>query len=393
MPRLNREATLALVCAVYLAAGLALASVGPSLVALAANVGQGVAVIGSQFTAFSLGTVVVQLAAPPLSARYGQRAVLALGLLLMGGGVLGESLSRALAPLLLLALLGGLGFGCILAAGSVLVPRLYPARGTSTLNLVNLFFGVGSIIGPLVAGWSAARYGAPQAALWLGASLLLLLLPGALFAAEAPSGAGGGAGRGGAVPWGLVLLLGLLLLVYSGTEIAIGGWAAVYLQASLGMAPGQAAVVVAGFWLALTVGRAGGVLLGLRLGGWRLLLGALALMFVGTGLLALGVGDGARSVAALLLIGLACGPVFPTTMALVASVSGGRSGATGLALAVGNFGGASIPPLMGVLVQGPGPGAGAGLTLALAALLLGLLGAAAWAGRAQGLPAEAPRAL
>ncbi|HMQ35906.1 MAG TPA: MFS transporter, partial [Chloroflexaceae bacterium] len=121
LPRFGRGATLGLACLVYLAAGVTLASVGPSLTALAANVGQDVAVVGSQFTAFAMGTVLVQFAAAPLSARYGQRAVLVLGLLLMGGGVLGESLSRTLALLLGFALLGGLGFGCVLAAGSVMV--------------------------------------------------------------------------------------------------------------------------------------------------------------------------------------------------------------------------------------------------------------------------------
>lgn len=385
MPRFSRGLTLAMVCAINLSAGLALSSVGPSLTALAANVGSEVAVVGSQFTAFAMGTVLVQLAAPAVSARYGQRAVLLMGLLLMGVGVLGESLSRTLWALLGFALMGGLGFGSILAAASVLTPRLFPARGASALNLVNLFFGVGSIVGPLVAGWAGSAYGRPQAALWLGAGLLLAFAPAALFAAEGQQGEPGRAGPAGPVPWRLVLLLGLVLLVYSGTEIGIGGWAALYLQASAGLAPGQAAVAVAGFWLALTVGRGAGALLGLRLGAWRLLGAALGLMLAGAALLVLGVGDGARSVAALLLLGLGGGPVFPTTMAVVAAASRGRSGAAGLALAVGNLGGASIPPLLGVVVAGPGPGAGAGLVLGLAALQLGLLAVAGRAARRGGL--------
>jgi fucose permease len=358
--------------------------VGPSLTALAANVGQAVAVVGSQFTAFALGSVVVQVAAAPLSARYGQRVVLLLGLLLMGAGVLGESLSRALAPLLGTALVGGLGFGCLLAAGSVLVPQIFPARGTSALNLVNLFFGVGSIIGPLVAGWAAGAYGQPQVALWLGSGLLLALAPGALFIAEGEGREQRAGAAQGAVPWRLVFLLGLLLLVYSGTEIAVGGWALLYLQGSAGMAQGQAAVAVSGFWMALTAGRGAGALLGLRLGGWRLLGLALGLLLAGATLLVVGVGDARLSVGALLVIGLASGPVFPTTMAVVASVSRGRGEAAGLALGIGNIGGATIPILMGVLVAGPGPGAGAGLVLGMAALLVVILGAVVWAMRRQG---------
>lgn len=388
MPRFSRGATLVLACLAYLAAGVTLASVGPSLAALAANIGRDVAVVGSQFTAFAAGTVLVQFAAPPLGARYGRRTVLLLGLLLMGGGVLGESLSGSLALLLGFALLGGLGFGSILAAGSVMVPLLFPARGASALNLVNLFFGVGSIIGPLVAGWAATLYERPQAGMWLGSGLLLLLVPAALFAAEGQAPTLKEGADAGQVPWVLVLLLGLLLLVYSGTEIGLGGWAAIYLQESGGMGAGEAAVAVAGFWMALTVGRGLGALLGLRLGPWLLLTVALGGILAGAGLMVIWAGDAARSAMALLLLGLACGPVFPTAMALVAAESRGRGGAASLALGVGNLGGACIPPLMGVIVAGPEPRGLAGLVLAMGALLIGLLVAATWASRLR--PVRAP---
>lgn len=378
MPRLSRTGTLALMCAVYLAAGLTLASIGPSLAVLAANVGQDIAVIGSQFTAFSLGTVLVQLLAPALSARHGQRAVLAMGALLMGTGILGESLSRSLAPLLAFALLGGLGFGAILAAGSVLIPQLFPARGASALNLVNFFFGFGSIIGPLVAGWARAAGGTPLAALWFGAGLLLALLPIISRASEAPISDAHGPTIVAEPPWGLVLLLGLLLLVYSGTEIAVGGWAAVYLEAGPGLTAERAAFAVSGFWLALTVGRGLGAALGLRLRALALLRLAVGLLLVGALLLATSVGDAGRSVLGLVVIGLACGPIFPTSMALVAAVARGRGAATSLALGVGNTGGALIPPALGLVLSGAGPAAASALVLALSLIVAALLVLVTW---------------
>lgn len=374
MLRLSPRATLALVCGVYGAAGLSLSSIGPSLPALAANVGREVTAVGAQFTAFSLGTVVVQLVVAPVGARYGQRAVLGLGALLLGLGILGEALSRELGWLLLCALTGGLGFGGILAAGVLLVTRLYDARGASALNLVNLFFGVGSVLGPLVAGLALARLGRPELAMMAGATLLLLLAPAAFWVAEA-GGAATRAAAAGPVPWALVLLLGVLLMVYSGAEIAVGGWAALYLQASAGMAPAQAALAVSAFWLALTAGRGLGALLGLRVSARALLVGCLATILLATGLLVAALGDGPRSVAALALFGLACGPVFPTAMALVAAVSGGRSGAASLALGVGNLGAGTLPPLLGVVLSGAGPRAGALLLVGAAALQLALLSA------------------
>ncbi|MFV9504573.1 MAG: MFS transporter [Oscillochloridaceae bacterium umkhey_bin13] len=373
MPRLNRSGTLALLCAVYLAAGLSLASVGPSLAALAANVRQDVAVVGGLFTAFSLGTILVQLVAAPLSGRFGLRIVLALGLLLMGLGKLGESLAGVFGLLLAGAFLGGLGFGFILAGGSVLTPRLFPARSTAALNLVNFFYGVGSIIGPLMAGWALARFATPQAAIWLGAGLLLALAPVALFATDvAVTTTHQDQAR--ALPWPLIALLGVLLLVYSGTEIGIGGWAALYLTLGPGMAPEQAAFAVAGFWFALTLGRAVGAVLGLRLRATRLLAGASTLMLLGAMLLSFSGVSANLAVAALLLMGFACGPIFPTTMALVAAVSAGRGSAASLALAIGNAGGALIPPLLGLTLTQAGPTAAATLILILTATLLALLG-------------------
>jgi fucose permease len=375
MARLGRRGTLALVCGVYAGAGLSLSSVGPSLEGLAANVGHEVTAVGAQFSAFSLGTVVVQLAAAPLGGRFGQRALLAGGALLLGLGMLGESLSRELGWLLAFALVGGLGFGCVLAAGVLLVARLFAERGASALNLTNLFFGVGSIVGPLAAGLAGAALGRPELAMLLGAAVLVGLAPALRWAQEAPAPAPRAADEaGGAVPWGLVALLGVLLLLYSGTEIAVAGWAALYLQTSAGVAPTQAALAVSGFWLALTAGRALGAVLGLRTSPSALLGGFLALLLAAAGLLALTVGSGAGTAAALALFGLACGPIFPTTMALVTSVSGGRGGAAGLALAVGNLGAGTIPPLLGVVLAASGARAGVTLLLVTTGLLLGILG-------------------
>lgn len=376
MPRFHAVGTLILMCAVYFAAGLTLAAIGPNMTALASNIAQDVALVGSIFTSFSIGTVLVQFVAPQISSRYDQRTLLALGAFCMGSGILGESLSRSLLSLLSFALLGGIGFGAILAAGSVLIPRLFGQRGASALNLVNLFFGVGSIIGPLIAGWSQARGGTSLLALWVGAGLLLLLLPLISRAAETPSG--------GSVlpvvsfnpPWSLVVLLGLLLLVYSGTEIAIGGWAAVYLERGAAMTPEHAAFALSGFWLALTLGRGLGAILGLRLSAVKLLGLAGMLLLSGAILFAVSIGDAPRSVLALLIMGLAGGPIFPTIMALVASATKGRGAATSLALGIGNWGGALIPPAMGVVLSEWGPAAGAHMILALSlgvGLLLGLV--------------------
>jgi fucose permease len=365
--------TLALACAVFLAAGTMLASLGPSLPFLAERAGQDLATLGWMFTALSAGVVAAQPAVGPAGERFGLRAVLAAGMALMGASMLGVSVARSLPALLGGTLLAGVGFGAVLAAGNVLVARLFARRSASALNGVNVFFGVGSIIGPAIVGLAGRRLGLPQAALWVGGGLMLALTPMVLWLAASPSGLAGHASPA-ADPqrptraW----LLGFLLLLYTGTEVGLGGWVSVYMARSAALDPAAAALAASGFWLALTAGRAGGALLGLRLSPRALLLSTLSGLLGGAILLALGVGSYGLSVAGVLLLGLACGPVFPTVLSVITAAAQGGSGAAGLALSLGNSGGLVIPALLGLLLARFGPPAMAGSVLLAAAAMLAL---------------------
>ena len=150
--------TLALVCAAFLAAGVTLSGVGPALPLLALHIEQDIAVLGGLFTAISLGIILTQFGAGLASARFGQRFVLAVGMLLMGCGGSGVTFGRSLPILLAGALLFGIGFGGVLAAGNVLVGQLFPTRSAAALNGVNLFFGVGSMLGPAIAGLAGCAW-------------------------------------------------------------------------------------------------------------------------------------------------------------------------------------------------------------------------------------------
>lgn len=88
--------TLALACVAFLAAGITLSGVGPAL-----HIEQDIAVLGGLFTAISLGIILTQFGAGLVSARFGQRFVLAAGMLLMGGGI-GVTFGRSLPILLVL---------------------------------------------------------------------------------------------------------------------------------------------------------------------------------------------------------------------------------------------------------------------------------------------------
>src|SRR5262249_36169629 len=95
-----RRHTLMLACGVFLAAGISLASLGPLLPFLARHVEGDIAALGWLFTALSGGVMVAQFGVGRASDRFGQRPVLAAGMLLMGGGAIGVTLGQSLAAVL-----------------------------------------------------------------------------------------------------------------------------------------------------------------------------------------------------------------------------------------------------------------------------------------------------
>lgn len=375
--------TLALVCAVFLAAGVALSGVGPALPLLAQQIEQDIAVLGALFTAISLGIILTQFGAGWASTRFGQRLVLAAGMLLMGSGGVGVTFGRNLATVLAGALLLGIGFGGILAAGNLLIGQLFSSRSAAALNGVNVFFGVGSMLGPAIAGLTGARLGMPQIAVWVGAGLLLVLVPIVVnFAAQPATPIIKQQANDQPQQRDTAWILAVLLLIYIGTEVGFSGWLTVYMITGSSMAPASAALILSGFWLALTLGRVLGTALGMRLTSAQLLMISLLGILIGALLLVLGSGDRAISIIGVLWLGLSCGPVFPTALAIVATTARNSAATTSFVLAIGNGGGLIVPALMGFLLASYGPSAAAGLVLVAALTMLALFAAMLWSGAA-----------
>jgi MFS transporter, FHS family, L-fucose permease len=380
--------TLALVCGAFLGAGTALASLGPSLPWLAQRTGQELASLSWLFTALSGGVVLMQMGLGPASSRLGLRGVLAMGMAVMGCAMLGTTLAPNLATLVAAIGLAGVGFGGVLGAGNILVARTFEQHSATALNGVNIFFGLGAILGPAIVGQAEARLGLPQVAMWIGCALTIALAPLVPWLATAPptpAHAGRGATGERVRAWP-VWALGLLLLIYTGTEVGFSGWVTVYMQRSAGMALAEATLVASGFWLALSGGRILGAALGMRLTARSLLLVALAGLVSGAALLALSVGAVDRSLAGAMLFGMACGPVFPTVVALITTLSRGNSGLAGLALGLGNSGGLVLPALIGLLLTSYGPPVMVGVVLACTLSMLGLGALALQSGEASPRP-------
>lgn len=365
--------TLVIMCVVFFSGGLLLAVIGPSLPFLAARSGLDIAALGGLFTIFSTGVIMTQFGIGWANRRFGMRATLAISMLLVsiGGVAIAEGYNSI--ALFGAGFLCGTGFGGIIATGNTLTAQLFPERSTAVLNMVNLFFGIGSIVGPALAATATSYFGAPQLALWVGAGLMALFAPVML---KAPAGESSTAIQNpGAIRsifqvrgW----VMGLLLLLYTGSEIGFGAWLALYMTTSTELNATNAALVVSGFWLALTSGRALATVFGSRLSTQNLLKLALAGILVGAALLMFSIGNLVLTIVSVCVIGLSCGPVFPTAIALVtSSLNGSKQMSTVLVL--GNIGGLTLPALIGLLLTRSGPSAVTLLLVAAALAMIGLI--------------------
>ncbi|MFE2155282.1 MFS transporter [Streptomyces lavendulae] len=135
-----------------------LLSVVPGYAAPAGTGGGGAA--GLATGALMLATVAGEFATPALVDRYGYRAVLAVGLGLLGLPALALPLSRDLWWIVALCLLRGLGYGFTLVAGGALTASLIPAeRRGEGLALVGIVGGVPALVALPLGVWLAAHSG------------------------------------------------------------------------------------------------------------------------------------------------------------------------------------------------------------------------------------------
>lgn len=364
-----KNLVLTLACIAFLTLGMLTSSLGPCLQNLADHIGASLALMGSVFTALFLGALFAQGLAGPGMDRLGARPVLLAGLTIIGIGSLGLGLSPWLWLALASTVLAGLGHGAVDVTINVMVSELYPQRRAAAVNLVNVFFGVGAFLGPMMAGLALRLWDTALPALWLASGMTFLLIPLVWLwvpRLAAPAEAGPQAAyQPSLLTAPRLWVFGLLLLVYVGVENGVGGWTPSYLERSAGMAAAQAAMITSGFWLAITISRAAATLLGTRVAPQTLLAGSLGLALLGGLVQAAGAGQALLSVCGVLLLGLGFGPIFPTTIALItADFRGSTGAAAGVAVALGSLGGMLLPWLQGFLLTRLGPPAHLGLTLA-----------------------------
>lgn len=389
MFRGSRFNLLVLLCAIFVALGAAIASVGPALPELARQTHRSLAQLGTLFIALFGGGLLGQIVVGKTADRFGRRIVLVASCVMFGAGTLAVSISTHLSAVLVFATLQGFGYAGVGLAVNVISAELTPHRRASTVNLVNVFYAVGAIAGPLVAAATLEWWGTPLPALQTGAVLLILLAPIAAFielpetphldAMTRTDAAIGGAAPASTIvglPASFVWSCAGVLLLYVGSESSVGSWTPVYLRRSTNLDAAHAATVTAVFWASLCAGRVFASIAGMRMTADRLLIISFCGAAAGGATLVAGHGLVWLSTLALALLGLSFGPIYPTMMAAVTEKFPREAGAAASRLAgPASVGGMVFPSLHGFLIARAGTWASALVTwgVALAMLIAWLL--------------------
>ena len=374
---MSRRGSLAALCclALFLFA-VYLEAVGILLPTLGRTFRLGPAVEGRIFPASFGGYILGVVGCGFLSDRLGRKRVL-LGTVLVYAIALGlAGFAHSFGVVLAAFALIGAGGGAMETVASALAADLYPEKRAAILNALQIAFSTGAVLAPLLAqkllalgtDWHRLFLWVALANFVLLALLAVQKFPFLPHAAEALDGAALKA----ILTQPAFLILCAAQALYVGAEVGLSSWLPSYFQRLPGGAD-RAGLVVSGFWLAVTLGRAavGGGVLGLPLTRLAALMGILGAAASGAALLFSSVGP-------VLLCIFGTGLCFSGIFGLVLAEAGNRyprSAGTvfGGVVAAGGVGGAVVPWAVGALTGTAWGWHGALFLVPMSSLVLGLL--------------------
>jgi len=305
---------------------------------------------GNIAMAQAIGLMVGGFFVGPLMDTEGKKVGLLLGLGLIVIALFGLRAATGYASVAAFMLLLGLGGGAIVTGANTLPPyiKLGDLTTPGVFNLLNLFFGLGGLVTPLIA----ARLFQNQ----VGKLLIFAGVLGAIaFIVNAitplPGATGEVAFQASMVTDLLakpaMLALALMLFVYVACEVGVWNWLVRHLIAQ-GVSEAKALTILSlGFALGLLLGRVAVSQVLRGISPEAVLVGAGVLMAVTTFLMLQSKSDAVAWVT-VFLAGIAMAPVFPTTLAVVNTrFPQTAATATGIATTAGWLGLVVSSPIIG----------------------------------------------
>ncbi len=312
---------------------------------------------GSMFALQATAYLLSVVSAARIVPRFGTRMVLSLGMLGFALGFGGFGLVSSWWGGATMLFISGLGFGVVEVALNTLLIAIAGARRANLLNLTHLFFGVGAFIGPTLAARAVAAGISWRSVFGVAGALAAAVAAGWALQPVSRSArvdASPAVASGASVHSKLTITMAVLLGVYVGAEMGIGGWLSKYMVEVRQVDLRYAGVAVSLYWMGLAAGR-----LVLSVTSHHMAEQRLMLYLTAAAAVALGFGLAtpvpALAVAGFAATGLGFSGIFPGVIALAGKYHPHNvAGVTSVVVTGAALGGIVIPWAMSAIADGFG---------------------------------------
>jgi MFS transporter, FHS family, Na+ dependent glucose transporter 1 len=340
----------------FVALGLAMAALGPTLSALAEQTHVSLSEISYLFTVRSFGFLLGSLFIGRVYDRMSGHAVMAATIIAMSAMMALMPLIPTLALLLAVMLALGTAEGALGVGGNALLVWIHQSRVPPFMNALHFFYGVGGCISPLIVARTLSINNTTAGPYFV---LAILILPAAALLLSLPSPQNpqvseeqSNAAR---INYKLVGLIALLLCLYIGAEVSYNSWIYNYvIKMNLGDKD-MAAYLTAVFWGSLTAGRLLGVPIAARLRPRTILLADLIGCFISIGIALVWPTSLPAITVASVCIGLSMASIYPTALTFAERRMKITGQVTGFLIVGGSAGGMIVPLLIGQMFESIGP--------------------------------------
>ncbi len=351
-----------LLCMIYVAfisLGLPDSLLGSAWPVMHAELGVPLSYAGIISFTISVCTIISSLMSEWVNKKLGTGLVTALSVLLTAAALFGFSVAEGFIDLCLIAVPYGLGAGSVDAALNNYVALHYSARH---MNWLHCFWGVGAAVGPYVMGaYLTGGMG------WQGGyrciALIQIILTVFLFI-SLPIWKGRSSSAEAAKDRrihrlsdivrirGAIHIL-IAFLGYAALEATAGMWASSYFVLAKGVSKEVAAGYASMFYIGITGGRFLSGFVAGRVGDRNMVRIGLGVILFGILLLLIPVGVHQLALAALILIGCGCAPIYPSIIHSTPVNFGSENSQAlvGIQMAFAHIGSACMPPLFGLIAR------------------------------------------
>lgn len=338
----------------FIAMGVAMAALGPTLPGLAKNTQSTLGMIGILFTARSLGSLLVSGLSGRVYDRMPGHYVMGLMILIMAGLMALTPFVPILWILTLILFVSGAAQGLLNIGSNTLLVWLHGDSVGPFMNGLHLFFGLGTVIAPVVVAQFVAW---PDGMNWIYLLLAAAVLPTAVVAfLPSPS-------RSTHPKYSihekidvrLIILISLVFCCYSGVSTGFSGWIYTYML-KLNLANSvDAAYLTSLFWIGLTVGRLVAIPLAIKFKPQPLLwvdfVGAFASLFF----MLIWPESHTAVIITTAGLGFFLASIYPTTMSMAGQMMAISGRITGFFSIGSSAGMMAIPWIVGQLFETAGP--------------------------------------